>query len=60
MPHGLDVSRLEEVFDALALNSEKLSDWEKDRLPEWFDYWTNGGTLSDKQLEILERMYLKV
>jgi len=60
MPHSLDVNRLEEIFDGLEENSHKLLPWELDRLPEWRTLWERGFTLSDKQLECLERMWNKV
>jgi hypothetical protein len=61
MPHSLDVKRLAEVFDALvADDGQHLTAWELERLPEWKNLWESGRRLSDKQLECLEKMYLKV
>jgi hypothetical protein len=60
MPHGLDVSRLGVIFEELRDNTEKLNDWENARLEEWWEHFENGGKFSDRQLEIIEKMYLKV
>lgn len=61
MPHTLDVRRLVEVFDALRAGEDRLTAWERDEfLPNVYDLWTRGVSLTDRQLEILERIYLKV
>ena len=61
MPHTLDLRRLAEVFEAVeADDGAHLTTWECDRLVEWKALWERGRTLSDRQLEILEQMYLKV
>jgi hypothetical protein len=60
MPHTLDIKQLEKIFDELEENAHKLSSWEMDRLPEWRALWERGRELSEKQLECLEKMYLKV
>jgi hypothetical protein len=60
MSHGLDVTRLDEIFESLEENSHKLTAWENDRVPEWKALHEAGKTLSEKQLECLERMYVKV
>lgn len=60
MEHSLDVTKLEQIFDTLFENAHKLTPWEVDRLEEWHPKWKNGGTLSDKQLGCIERMYVKV
>ena len=61
MPHSLDINRLGEIFDALeADDGQHLTAWEMERLPEWKELWDSGRALSDRQLEILEKMYLKV
>jgi hypothetical protein len=59
MSHSLDESKLQQVFDGLRENSHKLTAWELDRLEEWEEKWTRGGKLSERQLEILEEMWLK-
>lgn len=60
MTHTLDVNKLEQVFEALKENVHKLNSWEVDRLEEWEPIWQRMGKLSEKQLECLEKMYLKV
>ena len=60
MSHSLDTNRLKEVFEALRDNTERLNEWENERLEEWYDRWTNDLPLSDRQLECLERMYLRI
>lgn len=61
MAHTLDLRRLAEVFEALeADDGQHLTAWELDRLPEWKARWEAGHALSERQLEILEQMYLKV
>jgi hypothetical protein len=57
--HTLDV-KLWKVFEDLLDNTDKLNTWECDRLDEWHAAWKAGRTLSDRQLETLEGMYLKV
>jgi hypothetical protein len=51
---------LQEVFDKLKENVHRLNSWEIDRLEEWEPLWQRTSKLSEKQLECLERMYLKV
>lgn len=60
MAHSLDVTKLEQILDTLLDNAHKLNAWEVDRLEEWHPKWKAGGTLSEKQLECLEKMYVKV
>lgn len=61
MAHTLDVKRLSDVFDELNENIHKLSHWEATVfLPSVFDQWDNGATLTDKQLEVLEQLYMKI
>jgi hypothetical protein len=60
MPHSLDVNRLAEVFEGLRENSDRLTSWECDRLEEWESLWARGIQLSERQLEVLEQMYVKV
>ena len=61
MAHTLDVNKLEEVFEGLNdAPAGKLTTWEMDRLEEWERKWRHGGTLSERQLEVLEQMWLKV
>jgi len=58
--HSLDVSRLGDVFEELEENAHKLTPWECDRLEEWKNLWERDVPLSERQLETLEQMYLKV
>lgn len=60
MAHTLDVSKLEEVFEGLMDNNDKLTTWECDRLDEWFGQWKRGKELTERQLEVLEQMWLKI
>ena len=62
MSHSLDVSRLQEVFDGLESDDavRKMTSWEVDFVQSVVAQWKNRGTLSDKQLEILERIWEKV
>lgn len=63
MSHTLDISKLQQIFDDLEANSEKLNSWECDRLEEWkAKYEASKGKWvpSEKQCEIIEQMYLKV
>jgi hypothetical protein len=60
MPHSLDVSRLQDVFDGLEENIEKLTKWEQNFLESVKDQWERNGTLSDSQLETLEKLWMKV
>jgi hypothetical protein len=60
MEHTLDVNKLELVFDGLCENAHKLNAWENDRLEEWYIIWKHGGTLSEKQLGCLEKMWVKI
>ena len=64
MPHTLDENRLQEVFDAIdesIEDNEKIDDWERDEFyPSVKRQWKRKGHLSEGQLEILERIYLKV
>lgn len=60
MAHTLDVNKLDVVFQKLRENPERLNSWELDRLEEWEPLWERTGQLSEKQLECLEKMYIKV
>jgi hypothetical protein len=57
---SLDANRLDEVFEGLRENAHKLNSWECDRLEEWEALWERGVELYEKQLDCLERMWLKV
>ena len=60
MPHTLDVKRIREVLDVVEIEMDKLTSWEQLFIESVSDQYTRKGSLSDKQLEILERIYLKV
>lgn len=61
MGHTLDVTKLEQVFEGLRnAVPGKLTAWEMDRLEEWEALWERGVKLSERQLEILEQMWMKV
>jgi hypothetical protein len=61
MPHTLDRTRLQEVFDAIEADEGfHLTSWEIDFFGSVRDQRNSGRPLSDKQLEIIERIYLKV
>jgi hypothetical protein len=63
MSHTLDLSKLDEIFEELEENAEKLSSWEQDRLEEWSaKYKASKGKWvpSERQCEIIEEMWQKV
>lgn len=60
MAHSLDVTRLEEVFDALENNTNKLSAKQIEIVESLRGYFDRRGMLTEAQLELLEDIYLKV
>ena len=60
MAHTLDVSKLPQIFEELNNNLHKLNSWECDRLSEWEPLYERKGTLSEAQIDCIEKMYLKV
>ena len=61
MPHTLDVRRLAEIFEAIEDDDYRhMTSWECDFFDSIRDQWKAGRALSDKQLEILERIYIKI
>lgn len=60
MPHSLDIKRLGEVFESIDDSLHRLNDWEKNFVESLQEQFEERGTLSDRQLEILERIYGKV
>jgi hypothetical protein len=60
MPHTLDVAKLKDVFDGIADNMERLSKWESGFFVSVYDQWERGRELSEKQLERLEEIWLKM
>lgn len=60
MAHTLDLKRLEEVFDVVNEHRDDLSEWETNFLDSVYDQWERQVQLSEKQLEKLEQIYVKV
>lgn len=60
MAHTLDVKRIREVLDVVESETDKLSAWEQQFIESASDQYARNGSLSEKQLEVLERIYLKV
>ena len=61
MPHTLDIRRLAEVIDSIKSHDvSDFSSWEIDFIESVEGQFKAGRTLSEKQLECLERIYLKV
>ena len=58
--HTLNVNKLGQIFEGLEENADKLTPWECDRLEEWKTLWERDVQLSERQLEVLEQMWLKV
>ncbi len=48
---------IQHMFDELNAPVKELTDWEYNFLASISDQFSNRGTLSDKQFEILERIY---
>lgn len=60
MSHTIDPKRVGEVLQSIADNTEKLTDWERNFFESVFGQWDQHHRLSGKQMEILERIYVKV
>jgi hypothetical protein len=60
MPHTLDPTRLEEVFKSIEENLDRFTQWEQRFIESTRDQFDRTGSLSDKQMEVLEKIYLKV
>lgn len=60
MGHTIDPKRIGEVLDACESEMGSLSKWEQGFIESVSDQYANRGFLSEKQLEILERIYLKI
>ena len=58
MPHTLDENRLKEVFEGLE-TEDRLSRWETGFVESLCAQWEDGRKLSEKQLEVLERIWCK-
>jgi len=59
MSHTLQVARLPEVFQSIEENWEKLTQWEQNFVESVQDQLERH-ELSERQLEVLEKIYLKV
>ena len=59
MADTLDPSRLGEVIEACTENTDRLTDWERQFIESVSDQWDRRHSLSDKQREILERIYVE-
>ena len=55
----LDKNRIGEVVQACAENINRLSDWERNFIESVSDQWDRKHWLSDRQEEILERIYVE-
>ena len=60
MAHTLDVKRIREVLDTIESETDKLTTWEQQFIESVSDQYTRKGSLSEKQLEIVETIYMKV
>jgi hypothetical protein len=54
----LDKSRIGEVVEACVENMNRLTQWERNFIENISDQWERKRWLSDKQEEILERIYV--
>jgi hypothetical protein len=59
MSHTLDPNRLQEIWDAIEENGINLTTWEIDWIESVKPRWEKGYKLSDKEMEILERIYIQ-
>lgn len=61
--HGLDMGKqdpepdIEGWLDAVISEARNLTKWEEDFITSVYDQWERSGFLSERQLEILERIY---
>jgi hypothetical protein len=60
VPHTLDVTRIPEVLEAVKDNSDRLNDWERNFITTIADQWDRKQWLSDKQIEILEKIHVRL
>lgn len=61
MPHSLDTRRLAEIFEGIKSHDvSAFSTWEIDFIESVESQWKAGRSLSEKQLEVLERIWMKV
>ena len=59
MSDTLDPERLGEVIEACAENTDRLTDWECQFIESVSYQWDRRHWLSEKQREILERIYVE-
>ena len=59
MADTLDPERIGEVIEACSDNTDRLTDWEVWFVESVSDQWDRRHWLSDKQKEILERIYVE-
>jgi DNA-binding MarR family transcriptional regulator len=59
MSDTLDSDRIGEVIDACAENLDRLSVWERNFIESIADQYDRRHSLSDRQREILERIYVE-
>ena len=59
MSDTLDPNRIGEVIEACADNTGRLTDWEVQFVEDISDQWERRHWLSDRQKEILERIYVE-
>lgn len=58
MPHTLDESRVGEVLEQL-LNDDRLTKWERNFCESLQAQVDEGKKLSERQLEVLERIHVR-
>lgn len=59
MSDTLDPTRIGEVLDSCTDNMSCLSKWEQNFVESLVDQWNRRHSLSDRQKEILERIYVE-
>ena len=55
----LDPARIREVLDGLAPEQRRMSQWEQNFLDSVTEQYDSRGSLSEKQMEILERLWVR-
>lgn len=59
MPHTLDESRVQEVIDKILEDDTKLTAWEADFMESIERQYARKAKLSEGQLEVLEKIWMK-
>ena len=59
MPDTLDPERIAEVIDICLDEIDRLTKWEQGFIASLSDQWEQRHRLSDRQKEILERIYVE-